>query len=240
MHRHEDALYQKIKIWLKDEIASMKGGENRLDPEEKLAARFGTSRATIREALSELAQKGYLTSWQGRGNFGHPHATALRMRFDITSDFYNLLGGAEKDVHIDQSRISLGTPSDRLIESLPIWKGEDVFHFDWIYGAGGEPLIICKVQVLSSQMKYVLEHRKNEMCLSEYLKQYHRGDIIYTTTWFHAVQDPGISVQFGVEPETPMIMWEEFFYDLLDQQVCYNQVYFHPRETKLSMLLRTI
>ncbi len=240
MHRQEAALYKKIKASLLKEIADMKDGDNRLEPEEKLAQRFGTSRATIREALSELIQQGYITSWQGRGNFGHPHATELQMRFDITSGFYQLLQGSCEEVEITQSKIRIAPPTEDLVERLPKWAGEDCFHFDWIYGCGGEPFIVGKVQVLKSQMKYLLTHREDETCLSDYLQKFHNGDVIYTTTWVKAVHSAEMEEKFSLPRQTPILMWDEFFYDLYDRQICYNQVYFHPDRTKLSMLLRTI
>jgi len=240
MHRKESSLYQKIKNSLMKEIAGMKDGDNRLEPEEQLAKRFLTSRTTIREALSDLIQEGYITSWQGRGNFGHPHAAELGMRFDITADFYHLLSGTYDEVDITQSRIAIADPSADAIERLPSWDGEDVFLFDWIYGSRGEALIICKVQVLKSQMKYLLSKRTDEMCLSDYLRRYHDEDIVYTTTWFKAVQHLTAEKQFSLVPGTPMIMWEEIFYDLNDRQICYNQVFFKPGRTNLSMLLRTL
>lgn len=240
MHRKEGSLYRRIRQSLLNEIAAMKDSDNRLEPEEKLARRFGTSRATIREALSELIRQGYITSWQGRGNFGHPHATELQMRFDITADFYHLLRGTYDEVEISQSKIRIGLPSAELVERFPNWSGEEVFLFDWIYSSREGPLIIGKVQVLKSQMKYIISHRKDEMCLSDYLRRFHNGDIIYTTTWFKAVQNREIEEYFGLAGNTPLLMWDEFFYDLYDRQICYNQVYFNPEKTSLSMLLRTM
>ncbi|MGC9313518.1 MAG: hypothetical protein ACP5IA_12590, partial [Sediminispirochaetaceae bacterium] len=78
------------------------------------------------------------------------------------------------------------------------------------------------------------------MCLSDYLRKFHNGDIIYTTTWVKAVHSAEMEEKFALPRQTPILMWDEFFYDLYDRQICYNQVYFHPEKTKLSMLLRTI
>lgn len=218
----------------------MREGENRLEPEEQLARRYNTSRATIREALSELIQAGYITSWQGRGNFGHPHALQLKMRFDITANFFHLLSNAGYSVDITQSKIRLDSPSEELVRLYPAWMDEDVFSFDWNYCAKEQPLIVCQVQVLKKSMRYVLSRRKDEIKLTEYLRRFYQGDITYTSTWFKAVHNPKVAAAFHLESTTPLLMWEEFFYDLHDRQICYNRVFFHPEKTNPSMLLRTI
>lgn len=232
-------LYQRIKNMLIQEIGQLEEGENRLPPEEQLAKRYGTSRATIRESLADLIRHGYITSWQGRGNFGHPHALDLNMRFDITTTFHELLVSAGYQVEIEQSIISLDDPSVEVLEHYPEWEGEDVFSFDWNYCAQGTPLIACKVQVLKKRMRYVLSRKKDEIKLTDYLRRFYNGDITYATTWFKATRNAEVSAMFQVPEDTPLLSWEESFYDLYDRQICFNQVFFHPRKIKPSMLLRT-
>ena len=235
----ETPLYQRVRSALIQEIKSMHPGDNRLEPEEQLAKRYGTSRATVREALSDLIQSGYITPWQGRGNFGHPHALNLNMRFDITTDFVHLLQDTYRDIDVQQSRIDLVMPSKDLLEHMPQFKHTEVFSFDWIYSAEGEPVIICRVQVIKAMMRLMLSKRQGEMRLTDYLRRFYEGDITYANAWFKAGLNKQVAAQFGADEMTPMQMWEEIFYDLYDRQICFNQVYFHPQKTNLSMLLRT-
>lgn len=44
----------------------------RLLPETVMAARYGVSRRTVREALRKLQDEGLIRSWQGRGTFALP------------------------------------------------------------------------------------------------------------------------------------------------------------------------
>ena len=237
--KDQKPLYQRVRSALMEGISTMRPGNNRLEPEEQLAQRYGTSRATVREALADLIQDGYITPWQGRGNFGHPHALNLNMRFDITYDFVHILQDSYLDIDVDQSAINLSLPSDDLLEHMPQFKHTEVFVFDWVYVADGEPVIICRVQVIKAAMRLMLSKRKDEMRLTDYLRRFYDGDITYATAWFKAGINSQVARTFGAAEGTPMQMWEEIFYDLYDRQICFNQVYFHPDKTKLSMLLRT-
>ncbi len=236
----DEPLYRRIKKELIREIEQSSEGENRLEPEERLAKRYGTSRATVREALAELIQQGYLTSWQGRGNFAHPNAMDLKMRIDNTTSFFELLRGAYEHVGVTQSGIKLATASTNVVERYPFWSGENVFTFNWIYSAEGNPMIVCKVEVLKRRMRYVLSRRKDETRLTDYLRRFYQGDITYATAWFKARRSDEIAEIFSIPPEEPLLVWEESFYDLQDRQICYIQVFFHPEKTAPSMLLRTM
>ncbi len=237
--KEEKPLYQRVRSALVEEISTMRPGNNRLEPEEQLAKRYGTSRATVREALADLIKDGYITPWQGRGNFGHPHALKLNMRFDINSDFVHILQDTYREIDVEQSGISLRQPNDDLLEHMPQFKHTQVFAFDWVYTADGEPVIVCRVQVIKAAMRLMLSKRKDEMRLTDYLRRFYDGDITYATAWFKAGLNNEVAGIFGAPEAAPMQMWEEIFYDLYDRQICFNQVYFHPLKTNLSMLLRT-
>lgn len=237
--KEEMPLYQKVRSALMEEIRSMRPGNNRLEPEEQLARRYGTSRATVREALADLIKDGYITPWQGRGNFGHPHALSLSMRFDITYDFVHMLQDSFLEIDVEQSGISLAVPNEDLLEHMPQFRHTEVFAFDWVYTADGEPVIVCRVQVIKAAMRLMLSKRKDEMRLTDYLRRFYDGDITYATAWFKAGVNSEVAGIFEAPEATPMQMWEEIFYDLYDRQICFNQVYFHPHKTDLTMLLRT-
>src|SRR5690606_7098520 len=63
-------LYHQVMTSLLAEIeAGRLAPGDQLPAEDRLSARFGVSRITVRHALRELADHGYITRRQGRGTF---------------------------------------------------------------------------------------------------------------------------------------------------------------------------
>src|ERR1039458_7809401 len=70
-------LYHQLQNVLKAEIESARWRpDERLPSEQEIAERFHVSKITVRQALQELAQVGYIRREQGRGTF------VARRKFD--------------------------------------------------------------------------------------------------------------------------------------------------------------
>ncbi len=229
-------LYVRIRNELLKKIKKMSPGNNRLETEKVLAETFGTTRATVREAMNSLISDGLITRWQGKGNFGHPSAANLAMRFDITSDFRHLLRDLKSRVTVRQKNIRISEPSPEMLRRMPEAGDERVVVFDWMYESGKSPVIHCRVEVLRRLMGELPEPAKGAPKLADYLKQYCGVDITGTTTWLRAGLSREAADLFGIGADVPMLVWDEIFYDLYDRKICFNTIHFHPEKIDLSML----
>ncbi|NLX06352.1 MAG: LacI family transcriptional regulator [Phycisphaerae bacterium] len=61
-------LHVRVREDLRRRISRMRGGE-KLEPERALAERYGVDRATVRRAMTDLEQEGFVVRHQGRGTF---------------------------------------------------------------------------------------------------------------------------------------------------------------------------
>ena len=89
--KNQEKLYIQIMRLLVDEIG--RGTWNigdRIPSEDELAVRFGVSKITIRQALSNLAADGYLMKVQGRGTFvaGNKPVVGLTMKTGFTDGLF--------------------------------------------------------------------------------------------------------------------------------------------------------
>ncbi len=67
------------------------GANGRLPSEPELARRMGVSRATIRHAVTELEEAGFVRRRQGRGTFVTGQATSLRNNLNVNSGVTDLI-----------------------------------------------------------------------------------------------------------------------------------------------------
>jgi GntR family transcriptional regulator len=67
------------------------GADGRLPSEPELARRMGVSRATIRQAVTELEEAGFVRRRQGLGTFVTGQATSLRNNLNVNSGVTDLI-----------------------------------------------------------------------------------------------------------------------------------------------------
>ena len=89
--KNQEKLYIQIMRLLVDEIGRGTWGiGDRIPSEDELALRFGVSKITIRQAISNLAADGYLMKVQGRGTFvaGNRPVVGLTMKTGFTDGLF--------------------------------------------------------------------------------------------------------------------------------------------------------
>lgn len=89
--KNQEKLYIQIMRLLVDEIGRGTWSiGDRIPSEDELAVRFGVSKITIRQALSNLAADGYLMKLQGKGTFvaGNRPVVGLTMKTGFTDGLF--------------------------------------------------------------------------------------------------------------------------------------------------------
>jgi GntR family transcriptional regulator, N-acetylglucosamine utilization regulator len=132
-------LYHQLKAALLDDIESgrWRPGE-RLPTEDELIARFHVSKITVRHALHDLTQLGYIRREQGRGTFvqGPPLEEGPRELKSFTSEVQGHGFRATSRV-LEQGVIA--APSD-IATKLDVSEGDAVFRLHRLRFADGEPM----------------------------------------------------------------------------------------------------
>ncbi len=229
--------YQIIAANLKERIDRLSPGDNRLETEEDISLRMKTSRATVRQAISELMHGGYITRIQGKGMFGHPMVNQLKMRIDQGYNFRELLTIGGYRVSVSQSEAEIGIASDRMVKRAPQFAGSETYSFNWLYYADDRPAILCRMSVPRALVQRPLRSIPY-LTLKETMKDLCNLEYAFTATWMRAAVDKDVSELFALEEGAPLLVWDEFFYDLYDNLVCYNEILFNPEILDLAMISR--
>lgn len=99
--KNQEKLYIQIMRLVVDEIGRGTWAiGDRIPSEDELAVRFGVSKITIRQALSNLATDGYLMKVQGRGTFvaGNRPVVGLTMKTRFTDGLFGRGVREEREV----------------------------------------------------------------------------------------------------------------------------------------------
>ena len=153
----EGKLYLRIKDWLREAIEK---GEyrpgDRIPSEHELMRRFGVSRSTIRQAVSELVLEGWLYRVQGSGTYvARPKYRQTLSRLTSFTEDMHLLGLTPR------SRLLLfrvEEADEKISSALSLKPGEEVIRIERLRFADEEPMAL-NTSILPRQLVPGLEKR---------------------------------------------------------------------------------
>ena len=238
MNSEKKPRYIKAKEYMLEKIRNMKPGDNQLEPENLLTTKLAMSRETIRKAMSVLIHEGVVTRWHGKGNFGHPEVTNLPMRMDINSDFRRLLSNAGYEVKSVRTEPRIKKPSSEMIKRMPEASGKKVVDFGQLFYADGDLAIQCRVELPEDtviKMPAAGEYKEN---INQFLWKHCGKESSHTTAWLKAANNEEAAKKFSLPPATPLLEWEEVYYDVYENRIGFVKILFHPEIMDLSLLLK--
>lgn len=214
-------------------ISEMKPGDNKLPSEDELAVQFGVSRATIREALKMLLRNGFIKTVHGKGTFGLPSVVHMKMRTNLNSSFMDFIKQEYKSCELQIEWLGFQKANPSLAPLLPD-KEAEVHATNWLYYAAGAPVIWGESNVLKSAFSQPPKEDSEILDLPQFAFRYLNNPMAYISYCVKCAVKPDVAQRFGIDPETPLVYWEEKYYDLLDYQFGAGIYYFHPEKIYLQ------
>jgi GntR family transcriptional regulator len=126
-------------LWLKLSTGEWRAGE-RLPSETDLAARYGVSRMTVRQAVEALASAGAVVRRQGLGTFA-----AEQLPTRCTDDLMNFAAaqrGQGRDVHTELLKASVGRPAPAAREALRLGESAAAVLVRRVCALGSSPILV--------------------------------------------------------------------------------------------------
>ncbi|MEO8594709.1 MAG: GntR family transcriptional regulator [Candidatus Solibacter sp.] len=199
-------LYHQLQNILKAEIESRKWqADEQLPNETKIAERFGVSKITVRQALQNLAELGYIRREHGRGTF------VSRRKFDD--------GPRELTSFTEEMRRHDLTSSSRILrqgvsvadalvaDTLQVPAGSPVFVLKRVRIAGSESMSLQTAHIPAAFVPAI--KMTDTASLYEVLqKQYHLYPARARETYFAAASDAEAAELLGIPEGSPVFAVE--------------------------------
>lgn len=132
--------YQKIVNKIIDDIgAGLLEPNEQISTEEQLAEEFSVSRVTVRRAIDELIEEGYLEKKKGKGTY--VKSSIVHKQLNDVVSFYksSILRGEIPSTKIIE--LKLEKPSLLARKSLKLNKDDDIWHIKRLRLTNGYPMI---------------------------------------------------------------------------------------------------
>lgn len=226
-------LYKKISAELLRRMRADTYISGTLPSEEQLAAEFGASKHTIREALAELTSLSYINKRHGVGNLIMQSALDTQCRIDENSNFMQPLKLAGYNVNLIQRNFRV------MEKAIRDEKPQQMYAYDEIMYADDTPAsthhMYLPVAVLGEED--VLSECPGESLFDIFIQR--------NITALHSVVEfvpemPDAEIQklFTLDSFSPINTWDETIYDDADHPICYTKIRFNPHVFPLRMVRR--
>lgn len=164
-------LYQQIRRWLREQIASGALKPNARVPSERaLTATFSVSRMTVRAALDEMIREGLLYRVPGKGTFVAP--PRLEQPLHVLSSFTeDMLARGLRPGGRVLFRGLVSAP-EHVAQALDAPAGERVVKLERLRLADGEPMSIETAFLRADRCRFVLEGELDDRSLYALLREH--------------------------------------------------------------------
>lgn len=199
-------LYHQLQSILKAEIEARKWrADEQLPNETKLAERFGVSKITVRQALQELAELGYIRREQGRGTF------VARRKFDEgPRELTSFTEEMRRHDLAAQSRVLaqfVVAADARVAEALLLPLHSAVFVLKRVRLAGGEPMSVQTAHIPAAFVPGLAV--TEEVSLYDVLQsRYHLYPARARETYYAAAAEPATAELLGIPAGSPVFSVE--------------------------------
>lgn len=155
----EDAsvpMYMQIKASLQMDISSgVYAVDDKIPTETELCNRYGVSRITVRRAVAELVEEGYLIKRQGKGTFVRLHRIDRKIEYvmGFTDSVERAGGVASSEVLVRQ----ITQASDDVARRLGIPSHSDVLYIKRVRKADGIPVMMENNYFDPARFEFLME-----------------------------------------------------------------------------------
>ncbi|GGK90206.1 transcriptional regulator [Salinibacterium xinjiangense] len=139
----DKAKHEQVRSRLIEVIMTMKTGD-RLSPERELAAQFGVSRMTLRQAISSLATSGYVSRLQGAGTFVADRTISKNTELTGFSEDMSARGFSASSRLLKVSHRPAGAA---LGHELVLSPADMVYHIERVRMADGIPMCLESIDI---------------------------------------------------------------------------------------------
>ncbi len=205
-------LYHQLKCALLEGIESglWQAGEQ-LPNEGKLAENFGVSKITVRQALQELSDLGYVRREQGRGTFvSKPKLDqGPRELTSFTEEMRRHRMTATSRI-IDRCVIAA---TERVAEALELREGDPVFVLKRIRAADAEPMGVQSAHIPLQLVDGIETAELDNVSLYEFLQaRYGLQPARARETYFAIPAERDAAELLGIAPGSPVFSVERVTY----------------------------
>ena len=216
--------------------------ESRLPPEAELAKSFGVSRTSLRDALADLENEGFILRRHGIGTIINKHVVSVATRIDLEVEFLDMIREAGAEPSLEIVDISTVQCTEDMAGKLDTIANTPVLSVARKISGDGMPVIYC-TDYISFQV--IKDYAYTDKDLSEpifyFLSKFCDVDVSMDLSVIEPVlADEYLAGQLQVKVGAPLMMIDEIGYDVSGRRVLYSEEYYANRLLRHTVMRKKI
>ena len=217
-------LYYQIKQILKDKIENGEyRSEETIPSESELQEIFNVSRITVRQAINELVNEGYLSRKRGKGTIVVPHRIEEILSHIKSFTDEMIARGLKPSTSF--AEISIVKAPKKVALALNISKGDEVYRVKRIRCADDEPIVVFDTYLII-RLDLPLDNSKYYGSLYELIDETNRVKVSKAIEYIEAiVASEDIADMLEIEEGAPVLKTVRTGFDSsrnpIEYTVCY-------------------
>lgn len=233
-------LYFQLKELILDEIKKGNYKEGDMIPtENEISEGFHISRTTVRQAITELVQEGWLYRIKSKGTFvTHPKIPQdFLRRLESFQDQMERLGMTPSTQLMEMKREKA---NEMIAKALNIEEGEEVIYLFRKRFADGEPIVTIQTYLPYQKCSFVMNHNLEKESLYEILAQKEETKILRVKRKIEAVEAEEEDVQFlNMEKGKPIQYFSTVGYTAEDVALEYSKARYRGDRSSFEITVFT-
>lgn len=201
----------------------------RLPSEPELASMLGASRATIRQALAQLAIDGLIVRKHGVGTFVNQHIQSIQTRLEEVWDFAEMIRLSGHTPSTQHLELNLGPASPEVARKLALEPEAELLTTANIFLADGLPVIYCLDFIPAHLVKQAYRDEELHGPVYTFLKKRCGQRVDHNITEIlPVVADHRLSELLDCPAGTPLHYFAEVGFNNHNTPILYSEEYYRP------------
>ncbi len=212
----------------------------RLPSEPELAAQYGVSRGTVRQALAVLEREGVIIRRQGAGTYVH-YISRAQTRAEHAYEFTDLLRSAGFDPTIRLDSFGYEPLSAELAAQVDMEPETPALVVCKTFLASGQPAIHCIDRIPQKSIIAPFGDEELQQPIFDFMRERcHLVTVQNLAELIPSVASPQIAGILQIQPGAPLLRIDEVGYDVDGTAVVLHTAYYHDNYVRFSLLRKRI
>lgn len=210
--------------------------DSRIPSEIELAAEFGVSRSSIRNALSALASERIIIRRPGDGTYINERILKLTLSPGNIWEFSRHIEATGRKASIRSLSAEKRSATDQEALALDLHSGDEVIEISNLFLADNRPVALANNVLPTKLMVQEVDLQATQVSFDEFVRKYCLRELSYTIIEISAILADRVIADFlRINQQSPLLCIDAVFFDEFSHPVADTVSYYCDKASRIRI-----